>query len=52
MDRDWPGTPTATITGTTEELARWAWGRGDAVETTGEEPALQAIDDVLSAGIQ
>ncbi|WP_203335250.1 maleylpyruvate isomerase family mycothiol-dependent enzyme [Nocardioides limicola] len=45
------GTPRVTATGTVEDLARWAWGRGDQVDLTGEPEAVAAVAALIAEGI-
>ncbi|GAA5163185.1 maleylpyruvate isomerase family mycothiol-dependent enzyme [Ornithinimicrobium tianjinense] len=46
-----PGMPRATVTGTVQDLALWAWGRGDAVTVQGPEAAVRAVTDLAERGI-
>ncbi|NMO02104.1 maleylpyruvate isomerase family mycothiol-dependent enzyme [Gordonia sp. TBRC 11910] len=42
---------TATVTGTVDDLARWAWGRGGEVSVGGDPAAVAAMDAVLAVGM-
>ncbi|HKV22443.1 MAG TPA: maleylpyruvate isomerase family mycothiol-dependent enzyme, partial [Mycobacterium sp.] len=43
------GEPTATVSGSAEDLALWAWTRGGSVSISGDSAALAAL---LTQGIQ
>ncbi|MDL9935727.1 hypothetical protein QSJ18_03115 [Gordonia sp. ABSL1-1] len=45
------GTPAATVTAEVDDLARWAWTRGETVAITGDESAIAALTEVVGAGI-
>ncbi|WP_244903823.1 hypothetical protein [Ornithinimicrobium cerasi] len=46
------GTPAAFLDGTTDELARWLWGRGPEPEGgRGDELVLRALREDRSVGI-
>lgn len=46
------GTPAAFLDGTTDELARWLWGRGPEPEGgRGDESVLGALREARSAGM-
>lgn len=44
--------PSVTITGSLDDLARWAWGRGGQVEITGDDDGVLAVQRLIAAGIQ
>lgn len=44
--------PTATVTGTLQDLALWAWTRGSDVDIHGEATAIDAINALIARGIQ
>lgn len=46
--------PTGSVTGTTEQLALWAWGRApvDSVTISGSDEAVAAVDSLIEQGIQ
>ncbi len=46
------GAPIVTVAGPVQELARWAWTRGDAVQISGEPRGVQAISALIANGIQ
>lgn len=46
------GAPQATFSGTAEQLALWAWGRGREVASEGDDDAVSAMTAVIDAGIQ
>lgn len=45
------GEPTATVRGSAEDLALWAWTRGGSVQTSGRAATLAAMDAVLTQGM-
>jgi uncharacterized protein (TIGR03083 family) len=45
------GVPTATVRGSAEDLALWAWTRGGSVQTSGRAATLAAMDAVLTQGM-
>lgn len=45
------GTAVASITGTTEAIYRWLWGRGPEPETTGDRESLDALREVQGEGM-
>ncbi|MFK5635427.1 MULTISPECIES: maleylpyruvate isomerase family mycothiol-dependent enzyme [unclassified Ornithinimicrobium] len=56
---DWPfarrstgGAPTVTVTGSVQDLALWAWGRGGSVQVEGSRPGVEAVDALIAHGIQ
>lgn len=44
-------TPTATVTGTVQQLARWTWNRGCEVTVTGTDHAVAAITAAITEGL-
>jgi hypothetical protein len=46
------GEPTATVRAPIGDLALWAWTRGGAVEITGDEASVGALDAVVANGMQ
>ena len=56
---DWPfarpaagGDPTVTVTGSVQDLALWAWGRGGSVQVEGSRPGVEAVDALIAHGVQ
>lgn len=43
--------PRATVTGTVQDLALWAWGRDGEVSVEGEEAAVTAVTELAERGI-
>lgn len=46
------GEPTATVRAPVDALALWAWTRGGAVEISGEDASVAALDAVVTNGMQ
>jgi uncharacterized protein (TIGR03083 family) len=47
-----PGaTPTVTVTGPVQDLARWAWTRGGSVQVSGDEAGRAALGGLIDRGI-
>jgi len=46
------GTPSATVTGTAEELVRWLWGRGPEPRVDGDPATLAAFREAQQVGMQ
>ncbi|RDH74053.1 maleylpyruvate isomerase family mycothiol-dependent enzyme [Mycolicibacterium moriokaense] len=45
------GEPTAVVEAPVEELALWAWTRGDAVEISGEPASVSAVNALIRQGM-
>jgi uncharacterized protein (TIGR03083 family) len=46
------GEPTATVNAPVGDLALWAWTRGGAVEISGDDSSVAALDAVVTNGMQ
>jgi uncharacterized protein (TIGR03083 family) len=46
------GQPTASVTAPVEDLALWAWTRGGTVDISGDMAAREALDALITAGMQ
>lgn len=46
------GEPTAVVTAPVQDLALWAWTRGGTVDISGEPVARQALDALITQGMQ
>jgi hypothetical protein len=45
------GEPKAHLRGTTEQLDRWLWGRGEEPEASGDAESLDAVRAAQSQGM-